>query len=134
LSAAAADFGARSNAVLAPGTAIRFAAGVSDRLNELQRQRALLQEHLAWLEREIAAATGGLITPPVARPAPATPPPPPASRAHAEAAAEEILSQYKDDTVSTESSVKRGCFLYFFLAFLLVGLGVAALYFHATRK
>lgn len=26
----------------------------SDRLNELRRQRALLREHIAWLEREIA--------------------------------------------------------------------------------
>jgi hypothetical protein len=29
-----------------------------DRLSELQRQRALLQEHLAWLEREISREAG----------------------------------------------------------------------------
>ena len=29
---------------------------MSDRLAELVRQRALVQEHLAWLDREIARA------------------------------------------------------------------------------
>jgi hypothetical protein len=31
---------------------------MSDRLPELRRQRALVAEHLAWLDREIAAAGG----------------------------------------------------------------------------
>jgi hypothetical protein len=30
---------------------------MSDRLSDLQRQRALLQEHLAWLDREITQAS-----------------------------------------------------------------------------
>lgn len=37
---------------------------MSDRLSELQRQRALVQEHLAWLEREIAQATCTRPSPP----------------------------------------------------------------------
>ena len=37
-----------------------------DRLAELRRQRALVQEHLAWLEREIAATEK---TPSATRPA-----------------------------------------------------------------
>ncbi len=37
-----------------------------DRLQQLLRQRALLQEHLAWLDREIADASSGVTTPPAA--------------------------------------------------------------------
>jgi hypothetical protein len=32
---------------------------MADRLQELLQQRALIKEHLAWLESEIAAASGG---------------------------------------------------------------------------
>ncbi len=42
---------------------------MSERLNQLLRQRALLQEHLVWLDREIAAATEK----PASEPATATP-------------------------------------------------------------
>jgi hypothetical protein len=62
-------------------------APAPDRLQQLLRQRALLQEHLAWLDREIADASSGVTAPPpaptpVARaaqqplviPSPATPP------------------------------------------------------------
>jgi len=35
-----------------------------DRLHELLRQRALLQEHLAWLDREIAAAGDAVLEAP----------------------------------------------------------------------
>lgn len=38
---------------------------MSDRLSELQRQRALLQEHLAWLEGEIAQASPAQAATPV---------------------------------------------------------------------
>ena len=52
---------------------------MSSRLDELRRHRALLQEHLAWLDREIAAAAGekpaSPAVPIVAAPRPATPPP-----------------------------------------------------------
>ncbi|MCX6955254.1 MAG: hypothetical protein NTV51_24130 [Verrucomicrobia bacterium] len=58
---------------------------MSDRLQELLRQRALLQEHLAWLDREIEAASGRaadqptplrLAPRPAFPPAPASQPPP----------------------------------------------------------
>lgn len=47
-----------------------------DRLAELLRQRALVREHLAWLDREIATASGSPDRPdaPVTPPAPQTPP------------------------------------------------------------
>jgi hypothetical protein len=46
---------------------------VSDRLTELKRQRALMAEHLQWLDREIAAVAGHPGNP-VAPPLPAPPP------------------------------------------------------------
>ena len=107
-----------------------------DRLKDLQRQRALALEQLAWLDREIATQSGQSAPAPApAWPAPvapaATPPPSPARTA---AAAEEILSRYQNDEQSVKSNVKRGCFLYFFLAFAVVGLAVLALYYHTFRK
>ncbi len=53
---------------------------MSDRLQELLRQRALVQQHLAWLDGEIAEASGNQTAPsrsPAPRqafPAPVTPP------------------------------------------------------------
>ncbi len=47
---------------------------MSDRLNELQRQRALVVEHLQWLDKEIAACRVQAGT---AAPASASPPVPP---------------------------------------------------------
>jgi hypothetical protein len=102
---------------------------VSDRLSQLQRQRALLQEHLAWLDREIVAAQSGT-----------KPSVPPASVAAAivpagtEALATDILAQYQSDPASVKEDVKKGCFLYFFLAFAVVGVGVLALYLYSTRR
>ena len=106
-----------------------------DRLKDLQRQRAIALEQLAWLDREIAAQSGQTApAPSPAWPAPvasgAAPPP----AAHPEAAAEELLAKYQNDPVNVKSNVKRGCFLYFFLAFVLVGLAVLALYYHTFRK
>src|SRR6478672_3124092 len=36
---------------------------MSDRLSELLRQRALVQEHLAWLDRQIADASMAVLPP-----------------------------------------------------------------------
>ncbi len=45
---------------------------MSDRLQQLLRQRALLQDHLAWLDREIAEASGNPGAPaPLGKSAPA---------------------------------------------------------------
>ena len=97
---------------------------MSDRLTDLQRQRALAQEQLAALDREIARKTGAT-TPP------ATPPPQPSAAdiAAAEAEAETLLAQYKNDPKDLQSAVKRGCFLYFFAALGLLALGLVAFYF-----
>ncbi len=87
----------------------------------------MIQEHLVWLDREIAAETGAPPSPPVRAPALTDP-------AQTEAIAEQIFSQYRGEAQSLRSNVKRGCLLYFILAFALVGLGVLALYLHTVHK
>lgn len=114
--------------------------GVSDRLTELQRQRALLQEHLAWLEKEIAAQSGANVsTPAGAQAAPqravqaaqvagrSTPPSPIAAvtvipTVPAAADADALIQQYGYDPKATSADVKRGCWFAFAGAFLVVGL------------
>jgi len=93
----------------------------SERLAELQRQRALVRDHLAWLDGEIASATGAL---PAASPNPVAPPP--------SAAAEPALF-YEPDPVSAQLSARRGCFLYFAAAVFLFVLALGAIYFLRYR-
>jgi len=121
---------------------------MSDRLNDLRRQRALVAEHLAWLDREIAETSGLSTVAPLAAPSPTPPAPPahpePATRVEAlvtaaelspEAAAdaEAILEQYRVQPDSLQTDVKKGCFLYFFAALAFVALAVVGLYFFFQR-
>ena len=116
-----------------------------DRLPELLRQRALLQEHLAWLEREIAAASGqewptypadaanreapAPAKPPAAVPSPTAPTAPvPATTADEPSVAEEIIDQYRVAPDALKTDLRKGCLLYFFGALALVALGVVGLY------
>jgi hypothetical protein len=104
---------------------------MSDRLKDLQRQRALAQEQLAWLDREIARETSGTATVPSV-PAPHVPQPGvpvvPQSPAPSTADADDIIAQYQQQPETVHGEVKRGCFLYFFLALATVGLVVLGLY------
>ena len=129
---------------------------MADRLSELARQRALLSEHLAWLDREIADETVKRLIPtqPSAQPTPApalvpttvtpsavpaktAPASPPLSVSLATVApsspgaddGNEILEQYRVTSTSVKLDVRKGCLLYFAAAFVLVGLVVAILYF-----
>lgn len=101
---------------------------MSDRLQELLRQKALLDEHVAWLEREITAerARTGDVPPPAA-PDLSTPAAPPSATTDAEADA--LLDQYRSNPQSLQQEVKRGCFFYFFGVLALLGLAVLAVYF-----
>jgi hypothetical protein len=130
---------------------------MSDRLAELRRQRALMQEHLAWLDAEIAAAeksgaetpTPALVpapglraTPRVVSLTPAATPKiaavPTASPAAAPAAidplADKILEEYRVPEKSLHQDVRKGCFLYFAAALLLLGAAVVGLYFALRQK
>jgi len=102
---------------------------MSDRLKDLQRQRALAQEQLDWLDREIARETGAV----AARPSlPTTPAgPDPANRPSSAAvapSAEQILAQYQTRGRPMAEEVKRGCILYFIVGMILLVLAVGAVF------
>ena len=94
---------------------------MSDRLEELRRQRGLLRSHLDWLEREIASAQGASSPP---APAPAQPAPEVPGPLDAEA----ILAEYRQPAVSIQKQARFGCLLYFAAAITLMVLAVGALY------
>ena len=98
---------------------------MSDRLQELLRQKALLAEQAAWLEREIAAeqARAGVTPPAAVAVVPASPPP-----ASTVATTEALFEQYRPNPQSVQQEVKRGCYLYFLGALVVLGLGVLAIY------
>ena len=117
-----------------------------DRLQELLHQRAAIQAHLAWLDREIAqlrptpssqsaAATQPLEKKSASLPAPDSPAPlatlPPLPPAEADP--EAILTRYQQDTANLRTDVRKGCLLYFFGAFALLGFAIALFYFINTR-
>ena len=126
-----------------------------DRLSELLQQRRLIEEHLAWLNREIEAAKPAtresslphLLSAPInalggtpGTPQPA-PPPFPLSATPAAASLENalrepdtILAEYQVDPKSLHVDVKRGCLMYFAGAMAVLILGVSLLYFMTVRR
>ena len=105
---------------------------MSDRLKDLQRQRALAEEQLAWLDREIARETGAVAVP-VSRPAPtplAASPAAPTPPSHAD----ELIERYAEKEKPVHDQVKQGCLLYLGIAFALVAVGVLALFLHHRMK
>ncbi|HEY1764014.1 MAG TPA: hypothetical protein VGF85_03760 [Opitutaceae bacterium] len=106
---------------------------MSERLDEYRRQRALLKEHLEWLDRQIAGLEG--------RPAPDSPPPPSLSEdpgpdpapprlspRPSDLDAEAILSQYRQPEGALRNDARRGCLLFFALGLALTALAVVALF------
>lgn len=130
---------------------------MSDRLAELRRQRALIQEHLAWLEREIGAAEKGVGATPLATPISASiplkiepvsvePRPTPAltapqalptlvrpSAVPKAEARDATLGQYRVSSAAVKDDVRKGCLMYFAGALVLLTLAVAALWFIFRR-
>lgn len=113
-----------------------------DRLAQLRRQRALAQEQLDWLDREIATAEAGAGVKPgpateltagkpgsVSRPAVHTP-----SDAATSAAEDEILAHYRAGPDALKHDVRKGCLIYFAVALLLLAAGVAILYFSLRTR
>lgn len=112
---------------------------MSDRLPELLRQRALLQEHLAWLDREIAVAREGRS--PAGEPFPdstasaasapttatALPSGTPAPSAAGGASPDAILDRYRADPGLIRREVRRGCLLYLSAALALLAVALAAI-------
>ena len=94
---------------------------MATRMDDLQRQRRLVQEHLAWLDTEIAREAGGAPAVLPTQIAAKTPPDQAADAAgapsntaiNAESEAETILAQYKNEPADVQSDVKRGCYIVF---------------------
>ncbi len=111
-----------------------------DRLAELRRQRALLTEHLAWLDGEIATAADRSGEPPAPAAAPApgpvpTPPAPiPGAGPPASPEVEAIIDRYRSSPGAVQRDLRRGCFLYLAAAVVLTALGVTALYFMISSR
>jgi hypothetical protein len=129
----------------------------SDRLAALRRQRALVQQHLAWLDQEITAAEGAhgevgsirsgtaqvpaapVIAPVAAlsgtaQPASSESPPPDAAEVDAEtetslAEADAMLDRYRRPSTDLQRDVRTGCLLYFAAALLITAVVVVSLYF-----
>lgn len=119
----------------------------SDRLAALLHQRQLLTGHLAWLDAEIAEASGlnpdETLAPAAFPSAPAAPPAPlpstategsqtpgklkdadPEALARANALADSLLKDYSARNTDTPQSTRRGCLM---LALAVGLLGVAGL-------
>lgn len=130
---------------------------MSDRLAELRRQRELMQQHLAWLDREIAAEAAkqypaetsakiaAIVTASVPKSPVATPITPPARESIAPPAgvaasisaapdADLILEEYRTPPATLHHDVRKGCFLYFAAALVLLVVVVAILYVTLTRR
>ena len=99
-------------------------------MDHLQRQRALLQEHLRWLESEIAAeASSDRTRPSAVRPPPALEDQ--ASRApvfRPSPSDSPTLDVPEPNVRGIHNEVRSGCLLYFGLAFLVAGAAVAFIY------
>jgi hypothetical protein len=126
---------------------------MSDRLADLRRQRALVQEQLNWLDAEINAAQPPSPAAPVVTPAPPTSPPapkpatpargvtpaalvstPPAAAGTIDAMAAAMLKEYKIPPKSLHTDIRKGCLLYLIGAFAVLILGVTVLYFALRRN
>jgi hypothetical protein len=94
---------------------------VSDRLDELRRQRELQREHLEWIDRQIAALEGIL---------PQGPDEAPAQAAREVRSAEDILEEFRQHPAAIGKRTKLGCLLYFAAAMAVLAILAAAFYLH----
>jgi hypothetical protein len=106
-----------------------------ERLQELRRQRALVQEQLAFLDREIASASGE------AKPAmPATQLPPPVFASPGQPAApmadggdvEDVIKSLEEESRSSLAKAKWGCIWIFVATLALLTLCLFAFYWYVS--
>lgn len=107
---------------------------MSDRLAELQRQRALVQQHLAWLDREIAAASASADASAASSSAPAPTPGAPAPTPTPPADPTALLEQYRASATDPKTDVRKGCLLYFLAAFAMLGVMIAGFAFYFASR
>ncbi len=104
-----------------------------DRLQDLRRQRTLVQEQLAWLDREIAAAAGAAAPQPSAPPLAPQNPPAAAPPAPVDQDVEAILESYRTEASSGPADARRGCYMVFFSGLALMALVVLGWYFYTIH-
>ncbi len=114
---------------------------MADRLEELRKQRALVQQHLTWLDHEIAAMTVTRLTlPPFAMRSGTRPPVPTATTpatpmAPGPAAGMVIpeLADFQVDPDNVHGDTRRGCIIYTAIAIIVMALICGVIYFVAYR-
>lgn len=108
---------------------------MSERLRHLQRQQALLREHLAWIDAEIVRETTPVVPVIAAAPAsteslPAAPsavaPPPATPPALADADA--LIERYAADERQNPDDIRRGCLVFFIGGLIVFAAIVAAIW------
>lgn len=112
-----------------------------DRLDELRKQRALVQQHLTWLDHEIAAVTVTRLTlPPFAMRSSTRPPIAPTATTPSVplgGAAKPVvvpeLSEFQVNPDEVQVDTRKGCILYAALAFLILVLILVVIYFVGYR-
>jgi hypothetical protein len=106
---------------------------MTDRLQKLLRQRALLQEHLAWLNQEISEVEGIPSLPITADRTAQTVAPPAPSAVKTSDEAQKILSQFQKDASVMKTDTRRGCLILFSLAMAFFALALFIGYYFYTR-
>ncbi len=109
---------------------------MTSRLQELLRQKALVEEQAAWLEREIARERAAAA--PAADPAPAMAPAPaagsPAAPAGDDKDASAIIERYRGGEQTNRRRIKLGCMLYTLAAVVLALLPFLFIYLYFRRR
>ena len=114
---------------------------MADRLEELRKQRALVQQHLTWLDHEIAAMTVTRLTlPPFAMRSGTRPPVPtattpsiPLGAAPAAGMPVPELADFQVDPDNVHGDTRRGCILYAAIALIVMALICGVIYFVGYR-
>jgi hypothetical protein len=107
---------------------------MSERLSHLHRQQALLREHLAWIEAEIARETGHDSQPVLSHAAAAPAQLPPISAPLVPTSAESLpeadalLEKYASGERQNPADIRRGCFIVFIAALALLAAGVTTVW------
>lgn len=102
------------------------------RLHHLRRQQALLREHQAWIETEIARESPAGMTDATPPPGPVIATPIPiASSPTGEADA--LLEKYAADERQNPADVRRGCLIIFFGILGIIGVALTAIWFLRYR-
>ena len=104
---------------------------MSERLRHLQRQRALLSEHLTWIDNEIARENqiqSAASIEVASKESPTPPPPQSVTAATAPAEADALIEKYAADERQNPDDIRRGCLYVFISALILLIAGVTAVW------